>query len=78
MLCSLSDLSFLHPCDTTDSFGAAPPTTTDAYIIYCMVVANVPGMEKEVQYLIQMTQDETFSDTYVMGLTAATLYHLGR
>ena len=62
----------------TDSFGAAPPTTTDAYIIYCLVMAGIPGMEKEVDYLVELTKDETFGDTYVIGLTAATLYRLGR
>jgi uncharacterized protein YfaS (alpha-2-macroglobulin family) len=58
-----------------DSFGAAPPDTTNAYITWALVEAGEKGLEKEIA-AVKASADAT-ADTYIVGLAANILYASG-
>jgi hypothetical protein len=67
---------FLRNQRALDSFGRAPPHITNAYIVWTLTESNIKDLEKEVLALYQQTKTET--DPYFLGLTAASLYNIGK
>ncbi|CAM9326156.1 unnamed protein product, partial [Phaeothamnion confervicola] len=64
---------FLRSSTLFDGFGSAPVDVTDAYILYSLVSAGVPGLDREIDALLARVSVPTFKDdAYVIGLAAAT------
>ena len=64
-----------------DSFGRAPQTVTDLYIVWALVTAGERGLDKEVDAAwkeVNNPASDHSTDPYYIGLEAATLYELGR
>ncbi len=59
-----------------DSFGSASKAVTDAYITYSVSEAKQPGFEREIDAQEQVSRET--QDTYVLALTANTLFNAGR
>jgi hypothetical protein len=58
---------FLRNPEALDSFGGAPAPTTNAYIVWALVQAGEPGLDKEVAAL----KKSAFSgDSYIIALAA--------
>src|SRR3989442_1339957 len=52
-----------------DSFGGAPQHITDAYIVWALSEAGQDGIEKELDYVIELAKKST--DPYLIALAAA-------
>jgi len=68
--------SFLLSDQALDSFGRAPQTTSDAYIIWALSEAGQTDLDTEVAALKNKTDES--NDPYIIGLLTASLYNLGR
>ncbi len=62
---------FLRNPQAIDSFGAASPEVTDAYITYALAEAETGGIEREVKRQAQSA--EQTADPYLLALAANTL-----
>ncbi len=58
-----------------DSFGGAPEDTTNAYITWALVNADITGLDKEIEWL----EKTAFGgdDSYVQALASYVLYKIG-
>jgi len=70
------DGSFKMNPAALDSFGRAPPNTTDAYIVWALTSSGVTDLDAEINNLIEVADQS--DDPYIIGLLAASLYNLGR
>eukprot|EP00727_Mastigamoeba_balamuthi_P000912 m51a1_g10818 putative alpha-2-Macroglobulin (1432) ;mRNA; f:50872-55512 len=59
-----------------DSFGAAPDSVTNAYILWSMTFAGVrEGLDEQIESAVALC--ETDDDPYLVGLVAGTLLNVG-
>lgn len=59
-----------------DTFGAAPPDITNAYIVWALTEAGQQGIEKELDHVLQLGDDS--DDPYIIALAAASAMTAGR
>ena len=72
------DGSFERNGKALDSFGRAPPDTTNAYITWALARCNTPGIQPQLDYVYQaVTSGSSKSDSYVVALAANALFAAG-
>ena len=74
---SVKSAAFLVGRSGLDSFGFAPPLTTDAYIVYSLVRSGYASkLGPEIAHLSKQCAQPDYADPYVLGLLGGVYYHL--